>query len=90
MRSSSSSRGTALDTDGNDGPGPDLTDVGTKLPRDAILRTLENPTAPMPSYRELPEEKKAALVAFLTQLKGEEGEEATGTGGRGSPEGGGP
>jgi menaquinol-cytochrome c reductase cytochrome b/c subunit len=65
---------------GNDGPGPELTDIGNTLAQGAILRTLENPTAPMPSYREMPEEKKTALVEFLAQLKGEEGEqESTGT-----------
>jgi mono/diheme cytochrome c family protein len=57
---------------GNGGPGPDLTDIADKLPKAAILRTLENPTAPMPSYRSLDEEKKAALVDFLSQLRGEE------------------
>jgi menaquinol-cytochrome c reductase cytochrome b/c subunit len=56
---------------GNDGPGPELTDVGTVLPKAALLRTLENPTAPMPSYSEMSEEKKTALVDFLAQLKGE-------------------
>ena len=56
---------------GNDGPGPDLTDIGEKLPKAAILRTLENPTAPMPSFAGMPEEKKAAMVDFLAQLRGE-------------------
>jgi quinol---cytochrome c reductase cytochrome c subunit, bacillus type len=56
---------------GNDGPGPHLTDIGAKLYPAAIQRTLENPTAPMPSYKNLPEEKKQALVQFLSQLKGE-------------------
>ena len=56
---------------GNDGPGPDLTDIGEKLPKAAILRTLENPTAPMPSFAGLPEEKKTAMVDFLAQLRGE-------------------
>jgi mono/diheme cytochrome c family protein len=56
---------------GNDGPGPELTDIAEKLPKAAIRRTLENPTAPMPSYRNLPEEKKAALVDFLAQLRGD-------------------
>jgi menaquinol-cytochrome c reductase cytochrome b/c subunit len=56
---------------GNDGPGPELTDIGDKLFPAAIERTLDNPTAPMPSYRNLPAEKKEALVAFLSQLKGE-------------------
>jgi quinol-cytochrome oxidoreductase complex cytochrome b subunit len=57
---------------GNDGPGPDLTDIATKLPRDAILRTLENPTAPMPSFAGMPAEKKNAMVDFLSQLRGEQ------------------
>ena len=58
---------------GNDGPGPHLTDVGSKLPRAAILRTLENPTAPMPSFAGLPQKKKQDLVNFLASLKGEPG-----------------
>ena len=51
--------------------GPDLTQIGDKLLPGAIRRTLENPTAPMPSYADLSEEKKAALVAFLASLRGE-------------------
>lgn len=70
---------------GNDGPGPHLTDIGDTLPAAAIRRTLENPTAPMPSYSGLPEEKKAALVAFLSQLKGE-GDGGPGRAQTGSPE----
>jgi hypothetical protein len=54
---------------GNDGPGPHLTDIGARLPRQAIARTLINPTAPMPSYQDLPEEKRDALVEFLSQLR---------------------
>ena len=57
---------------GNDGPGPHLTDIADKLPKAAIRQTLENPTAPMPSYAGLPEDKKAALVDFLAQLHGDE------------------
>ncbi len=57
---------------GNSGPGPDLSDIGSQLPKAAILRTLENPTAPMPSFADLPEEKKTAMVDFLAQLKGAE------------------
>jgi menaquinol-cytochrome c reductase cytochrome b/c subunit len=56
---------------GNDGPGPELTDVGDKLFPAAIQRTLENPTAPMPSYSGLPAEQKEALVSFLAQLRGD-------------------
>jgi quinol---cytochrome c reductase cytochrome c subunit, bacillus type len=72
---------------GNDGPGPELTNIGNVLAPPAIERTLENPTPPMPSYRELPEEKKTALVAFLGQLKGEGGGDSEAGG---SAEGGGP
>ena len=57
---------------GNDGPGPELTDIADQLPKAALLRTLENPTAPMPSYAAMPEEQKTALVEFLSQLDGEE------------------
>jgi quinol-cytochrome oxidoreductase complex cytochrome b subunit len=59
---------------GNDGPGPHLTDIGDKLPKAAIRRTLDNPTAPMPSFKGLPEAKKSALVDFLAQLHGKSGE----------------
>jgi menaquinol-cytochrome c reductase cytochrome b/c subunit len=54
---------------GNSGPGPMLTKIGSRLPAQAIARTLQNPTAPMPSYRDLPPEKFKNLVAFLSQLK---------------------
>ena len=57
---------------GNDGPGPELTDIANKLPKAALLRTLENPTAPMPSYSGMSPEKKQQLVDFLAQLRGEE------------------
>ena len=53
---------------GNEGPGPNLTKIGDRLPKEAIARTLENPTAPMPSYRDLPPEQFNALVDFLAQL----------------------
>ena len=54
---------------GNDGPGPHLTDIGARLPKQAIARTLINPTAPMPSFADLPPEKRDALVEFLSQLR---------------------
>jgi menaquinol-cytochrome c reductase cytochrome b/c subunit len=54
---------------GNPGPGPNLTEIGDRLLPAAIRRTLENPTSPMPSYRDLPAQKKTDLVAFLGQLK---------------------
>jgi quinol-cytochrome oxidoreductase complex cytochrome b subunit len=51
--------------------GPDLTDIASRVPKAAIRRTLDNPTAPMPSFAGLEEEKKTAMVDFLAQLKGE-------------------
>jgi len=58
---------------GNDGPGPELTDIATRLPAQAIARTLINPTAPMPSFAGLQKtspQKFNNLVAFLGQLRG--------------------
>jgi ubiquinol-cytochrome c reductase cytochrome b subunit/menaquinol-cytochrome c reductase cytochrome b/c subunit len=54
---------------GNAGPGPNLTKIADRLPRQAIARTLVNPTAPMPSFKNLPPEKFQHIVAFLSQLK---------------------
>jgi menaquinol-cytochrome c reductase cytochrome b/c subunit len=57
---------------GNDGPGPELTDIADRIPKQAIERTLINPTAPMPSFKALAAnqpEKFNALVAYLAQLK---------------------
>jgi ubiquinol-cytochrome c reductase cytochrome b subunit/menaquinol-cytochrome c reductase cytochrome b/c subunit len=56
---------------GNSGPGPNLTNIATRLPQQAIARTLVNPTAPMPSFKNLPPKKFQAIVSFLSQLKGE-------------------
>ena len=52
--------------------GPNLTNVGDRLGRDAIARTLLNPTPPMPSYANLREnnpEQFEQLVAFVASLK---------------------
>jgi ubiquinol-cytochrome c reductase cytochrome b subunit/menaquinol-cytochrome c reductase cytochrome b/c subunit len=54
---------------GNAGPGPELTHIASRIPRQAIARTLVNPTAPMPSFKNLPAKKFQAVVAFLSQLK---------------------
>jgi quinol---cytochrome c reductase cytochrome c subunit, bacillus type len=58
---------------GNDGPGPHLTTIADKLPKAAIMRTLQNPTAPMPSFKNMPPEKLDALVNFLSSLKSKTG-----------------
>jgi menaquinol-cytochrome c reductase cytochrome b/c subunit len=57
---------------GNTGPGPPLTNVGSRLPRQAIARTLVNPTAPMPSYSRLRQNEPKQfnqLVEFLSSLR---------------------
>jgi ubiquinol-cytochrome c reductase cytochrome b subunit/menaquinol-cytochrome c reductase cytochrome b/c subunit len=58
-----------LGDNGNSGPGPDLTHIADRIPRQAIARTLVNPTAPMPSFKNLPAKKFEAIVNFLSQLK---------------------
>ncbi len=55
---------------GNDGPGPPLTDIGKRLPRQAIARTLINPTSPMPAFTEVPPDQFDAMVEFLARLRG--------------------
>lgn len=54
---------------GNDGPGPNLTHIGSRLPLAGIKRTLVNPTTPMPSFKNLPPAKFNAIADFLSQLK---------------------
>jgi menaquinol-cytochrome c reductase cytochrome b/c subunit len=54
---------------GNSGPGPDLTRIGSRLKGEGIARTLVNPTAPMPSFKNLPPQKFKAVVEFLSQSK---------------------
>ena len=53
---------------GNDGPGPELTEIGAKIPRSAIARSLEVGPGIMPAYSNLPPEKKNELTAFLASL----------------------
>jgi menaquinol-cytochrome c reductase cytochrome b/c subunit len=61
-----------LGTNGNDGPGPNLTHIGALLPPQAIASTLINPTAPMPSFKTLAQNsptKFQNLVGFLSELQ---------------------
>jgi menaquinol-cytochrome c reductase cytochrome b/c subunit len=57
-----------LGENGNDGPGPELTEIGDKLPREAIARSLEVGPGVMPSYQNLPPKKYEDLTAFLASL----------------------
>jgi quinol---cytochrome c reductase cytochrome c subunit, bacillus type len=58
-----------LGDNGNNGPGPEITHIGSRIPRYGIARTLVNPTNPMPSYKHLPAKKFEAIVDFLSQQK---------------------
>jgi menaquinol-cytochrome c reductase cytochrome b/c subunit len=53
---------------GNNGPGPELTHIGARIPRAAIIRSVEIGPGIMPSYRDLPEKKKEELANFLSSL----------------------
>src|SRR4051795_2748766 len=57
---------------GNAGPGPPLTQIGSRVGRQAIARTLVNPTPPMPpltAVRTQDPQKFNELVNFLSSLK---------------------
>ncbi|HLI59464.1 MAG TPA: cytochrome c [Solirubrobacteraceae bacterium] len=58
-----------IGADGNHGPGPNLTHIGEILHSQALRATLINPTAPMPSYKNLPPRKLRAIVFFLQHLR---------------------
>jgi quinol-cytochrome oxidoreductase complex cytochrome b subunit len=54
--------------------GPNLTEIGDKLGKDAIARTLVNPTAPMPSFESLRQdnpEQFDQLVDYIASLRAE-------------------
>jgi mono/diheme cytochrome c family protein len=53
---------------GNNGPGPDLTHIGSVLSPHRIERALIDPTAPMPSFKNLPAARFKAVVTFLSDL----------------------
>jgi mono/diheme cytochrome c family protein len=54
---------------GNRGPGRNLTRVGERLSPARIEHALRRPTAPMPSFRNLPPARFKAIVAFLSLLR---------------------
>jgi hypothetical protein len=53
---------------GNRGPGPDLTHGGSGLTERQITEALLEPSAPMPSFKNLPTAKFRAVVQFLAHL----------------------
>jgi len=57
-----------IGTHGNNGPGPELTHIGARIPRAAIIRSVEIGPSIMPSFRELPKKKLNELADFLSSL----------------------
>ena len=54
--------------------GPNLTEVGSRLGKDAIARTLVNPTPPMPSYQQMQKDNPKQfnqLVQYVGSLRGD-------------------
>jgi ubiquinol-cytochrome c reductase cytochrome b subunit/menaquinol-cytochrome c reductase cytochrome b/c subunit len=58
-----------IGTQGNSGPGPNLTNVGARLTSTDLARALRSPRAPMPSFAALPRRRFADLVRFLADLR---------------------
>jgi menaquinol-cytochrome c reductase cytochrome b/c subunit len=61
-----------IGSNGNNGPGPNLTHIGSELRPAAIASTLRNPTSPMPSFAGLAEahpQKFSNLIQFLGMLQ---------------------
>ena len=57
---------------GNNGPGPVLTHIASKVPYQQLASTLINPTPPMPSFKGLKQQspqKFQTLVSFLSLLR---------------------
>jgi quinol-cytochrome oxidoreductase complex cytochrome b subunit len=57
-----------LGENGNNGPGPELTHIAQKIPRAAIVRSVQIGPGIMPSYRDLPPRKLNQLADFLSSL----------------------
>ena len=57
-----------IGTNGNNGPGPELTHIGARIPREAIIRSLEIGPGIMPSYQDLPPKKRNDAADFLASL----------------------
>jgi menaquinol-cytochrome c reductase cytochrome b/c subunit len=57
-----------IGTNGNNGPGPELTHIGARIPRAAIIRSLQIGPGIMPSYQGLPPKKLNDAADFLSSL----------------------
>jgi menaquinol-cytochrome c reductase cytochrome b/c subunit len=57
-----------IGTNGNNGPGPELTHIASRIPRAAIVRSLQIGPGIMPSYKDLPPKKLDEMADFLASL----------------------
>jgi len=57
-----------IGTNGNNGPGPELTHIASRIPRAAIIRSLKIGPGIMPSYKDLPPKKLNEMADFLASL----------------------
>jgi menaquinol-cytochrome c reductase cytochrome b/c subunit len=57
-----------LGDNGNNGPGPELTHIGSRIPRAAVIRSLQIGPGIMPAYKDLPPDKQEAVASFLSYL----------------------
>jgi menaquinol-cytochrome c reductase cytochrome b/c subunit len=57
-----------IGTNGNNGPGPELTHIASRIPRAAIVRSLKIGPGIMPSYKDLPPKKLNEMADFLASL----------------------
>ena len=57
-----------LEENGNNGPGPELSHIGGRIPRAAIIRSLQIGPGIMPSYKDLPPKKLNDAADFLAYL----------------------
>jgi menaquinol-cytochrome c reductase cytochrome b/c subunit len=57
-----------IGTNGNNGPGPELTHIASRIPRAAIVRSLQIGPGIMPSYKGLPPKKLDEMADVLASL----------------------
>jgi menaquinol-cytochrome c reductase cytochrome b/c subunit len=57
-----------LGENGNNGPGVELTHIGSRIPQSAIIRSLQIGPGIMPSYEDLPPKKQQDAAEFLASL----------------------
>ncbi|MGH2982095.1 MAG: c-type cytochrome [Solirubrobacterales bacterium] len=57
-----------LGENGNNGPGPELTHIGARIPRAAIIRSIQIGPGEMPEFREFTPEELSQIGDFLSSL----------------------